>query len=208
MTWYIVSAFWCIISILCRISHIWSYANTIETAVLLAVVYDVVFHQINSIREIKREKEAEERAIQREESAERRQIARERQELIRKHWQELQYNIISLHRVATYLAQRRRTIHEKKDSQDPTTQEFLRVMVTGLHELISEFDDCWSRVVSQLNVFPQPRDVLALEVLAVVEELGKTVGDKQTEITEKTLADLAGFVQRVADMGTLPSGDD
>jgi hypothetical protein len=57
-------------------------------------------------------------------------------------------------------------------------------------------------------VFPQPRDILALEVLKVVQELGKTVRDKQIETKDETLAALANLVTRVADKGTLPNVDD
>ncbi len=81
-------------------------------------------------------------------------------------------------------------------------------MTNRLPEVMSELDDRWGRVVSQVNVFPQPRDVLALEVLKVVLELGKTVGDKQIEIKDETLSALANLVTRVADKGTLPNVDD
>ena len=49
---------------------------------------------------------------------------------------------------------------------------------------------------------------MAIEVLKVTEELGKTVGDKQIEIKDETLAALANLVTRVADKGTLLNIDD
>src|SRR5882762_10447553 len=194
MIWCLFSIAWFLKSIVCRISHFWSYANSIETAVLLVIVYDVVWHRLNAVRDVKRDADGEKRAIQREEALERRQIRRERNEFIRKHWQELQYNLIALNRVATQMVKHRRFILEKKDSQDATTKRVLSMMTNRLPELISEFDDYWGRVVSQVNVFPQPRDVLALEVLKVVLELGKTVGDKQIEIKDETLSALADLV--------------
>src|SRR5208283_766513 len=180
-----MSEFWCLVSlacflksIVCRIWNFWSYANSIETAVLVVIVYDVIWHRLNAIREIKRDEEAEQRAILREEASERRQIRSERAEVIRKHWQELQYNLIALSRVASQMVRHRQFVHENKDSQNATTKKTLEMITNRLPEVISEFDDRWGRVVSQLNVFPPPRDVLALEVLTVVQELGKTVGDK------------------------------
>jgi hypothetical protein len=208
MIWDPNSIAWFLKSILCRVSHFWSYANSIEIAILLVIVYDVVWHRLNAIRDVKRDEDAEKRTIQREEALERRQIQRERNEFIRKHWQELQYNLIALNSVATQMVQHRRFILEKKDSQDATTKQTLMMITKRLPEVISEFDDRWGRVASQLNVFPQPRDVLALEVLTVVLELGKTAGDKQIEIKSETLSALAKLVTRVADKGTLPNVDD
>jgi hypothetical protein len=208
MIWFLISIPEFLKSAVGRISHFWSYANSIETAVLLVIVYDVVWHRLNALRDIKRDEDAEKRTIQREEALERRQIRREHHELIRRHWQELQYNLIVLSRVATQMVQHRRFILEKKDSQDATTKQTLMMITKRLPEVISEFDDRWGRVASQLNVFPQPRDVLALEVLTVVLELGKTAGDKQIEIKSETLSALAKLVTRVADKGTLPNVDD
>lgn len=189
-----------------NIFHLWSYVNTIETAVLLAVVYDVVFHQLNTAREKKREEEAEERTIQREDAAERRQIERERQELIRQHWQELQTNLVTLHRSAARVQRSTQFIRENADSQNATTRFSLQLIATGLPQVLAEFDEGWGRVVAQLNVFPPPRDALALEILDAIQQLGKAVGDKQKEITDETLKALAEFVPRVADKGTLPGG--
>jgi len=206
--WGLISIACFLKSVACRIWSFWSYANSIETAVLLVIVYDVVWHRLNAIREIKRDDDAEKRAIQREEALEKRQVRRERREFIRKHWQELQYNLIALNRVATQMVQHRRFIRENSDSQNAAIIHALVLMTNRLPEVISEFDDRWGRVVSQLNVFPQPRDALALDVLAVVQELGETVGDKEIEIKDETLSALADLVTRVADKGTLPNVDD
>ena len=186
----------------------YDHYNKHMSPVLLVIVYDVVWHRLNAIRDIKRDEDGEKRTIQREEALERRQIQRERKEFIREHWQELQYNLIALNRVATQMVQHRRFILEKRDSQDAATKLALAIMTNRLPEVISELDDLWGRVVSQLNVFPQARDLLVLEVLTVVLELGKTVGDKQIEIKDGTLSALANFVTRVADKGTLPNVDD
>jgi hypothetical protein len=191
-----------------KIFHFWSYANSIETAVLIVIIYDVVWHRLNVKWDIKRDEDAEKRAVLREEALEKRQIQRERREFIRKHWQELQYNLIALSKVATHMDKFRKYILEKKDSQDATTRRVLEVMTNTMPDLISEFEDYWGRVVSQLNVFPPPRDVLALEIIPVVLELGKTAGDKQIEIKDETLAALADLVTKVADKGTLLNVDD
>jgi uncharacterized protein (DUF58 family) len=206
LTWYLVSIFWCLISIACRVSQ-WSYANTIETAVLLVILYDILWHRWNAIREVKRDEQAERRAIEREEALEQRQIRRERQEILRKHWQELQSNLISLHRVASQMAQHRRFIKENNDSQDATIKHVMLMMVNRLPDVIAEFGDLWGRAVAQLNVFPQPRDVLALETLTVIEELGKSVGDSNIEVKDETLLTLAELSRKVSDPGTLPNLD-
>jgi hypothetical protein len=203
MIWSLISFFWCLISAVRGILHFWSYA-----AVLVVIVYDVVWHRLNAIRDVKRDDDAEKRTIQREEALEKRQIRRDRHEFIRKHWQELQYNLIALNRVASQFVNHRRFIHENADSQDTATKITLAMISNRMPNVISEFDDYWGRVVSQLNVFPPPRDVLALEVMTVVQELGKTVGDKQIEIKDETLAALADLVTRVADKGTLLKVDD
>jgi len=195
-------------SLLCRIAHSWSYANTIETAVLVVILYDVIWHRWNAIRDIERDKEAELRAIQREEAAEKRQIRRERQEFVRKHWQELQANLILLTRIAKDLVQQQRFVQANSNSHNPTTIHLLSIMAKRFPEVLAEFDDRWSRLVAQLNVFPQPRDLLALEVLEVVQELGQTVKDKQTEVKDETLLTLAKLTTRVADAGRLPNLDD
>ena len=195
-------------SLACRLAHYWSYANTVETAVLLVIVYDVVWHRWNAVRDIERDKEAEARTIQREEASEKRQIGRERQEFIRRHWQELQSNLILLHRVASQLAQHKQFIEKNNDSQDPTTRHALAVIAGRFPEAMSELDDRWGRFVAQLNVFPEPRDLLALEVLETVEKLGQTVKDKQIEIKDETLHALASLVKRVAEAARLPSLDD
>src|SRR5271163_4740490 len=180
-----------LISFLCHLAHYWSYANTIETAVLLVIVYDIVWHRVNAIREIKREEDAETRAIEREKVAEQRQIRRERQEILRKHWEELQYNLISLNRVGSQLLQIRRFVAKNNDSQDPTTKQALLAMTNRLPVVLSDFGDYWGRTVAQLNVFPQPRDVLALEVLTVIQELGKSLGDSTVQVKDETLQALA-----------------
>lgn len=194
-------------SILSRLVRGWSYANSIETAVLLVILYDIIWHRWNAVREVERDKEAEARRIQREEDAERRQVRRERQESIRKHWQELQSNLIRLNRVASHLAQQKKFIEANGNSQDPTTRHLVEMIAKRLPEVISEFDDCWGRVVAQLNVFPQPRELLALEVLKIAEELGQTVGDKKIEVKDETLSALADLVRKVADAATLPAPD-
>lgn len=205
-TWYIVWIFWCLISIARQISQ-WGYANTIETAVLVAIVYDIGWHRWNAYREIKRDEEAEKRAIAREEALEKREIRRERQEILRKHWQELQSNLISLHRVASQMMQQRRFIAENNDSQNATTRQVLLMMANRLPDVLAEFGDLWGQAVAQLNVFPVPRDVLALEVLAVIEELGRSVGDSTIEVRDETIRTLAELARRVADPGTLPNSD-
>lgn len=83
--------------LVCRLAHYWSYPNTIETAVLVVILYDVIWHRWNAIRDIERDKQGELREVQREEAAEKRLIRRERQEFVRKHWQELQANLILLY---------------------------------------------------------------------------------------------------------------
>ena len=202
LTRYLVWILWCVISIAYRISQ-WSYASTIETLVLLVIVYDIGWHRWNAIREIKRDEEQEKRAIQREEAAEQRQIRRERQESLRKHWQELQSNLISLHRVASLLIQQRRFVTENSDSQDATTKFVLSMMRDRLPNVLEELGEVWGRTVAQLNVFPKPRDVLALEVQTVVEEVGKLL-NSSTELKDETLGTLAKLSLRVADPGTLP----
>lgn len=197
-----------VISFFCRLAHYWSYANTIETAVLVVIVYDIVWHRWNAIREIKRDEDAEKRAIEREQAAEQRQIRRERQEILRKHWEELQYNLISLSRLGPQLVQTRRFVEKNNNSQDPTIQLALLTMTQRLPIVLSEFGDYWGRAVAQLNVFPEPRDVLALRVLAVVEELGKSLKDTSIEIKDETLKELAELVREVSGAATLPSLDD
>lgn len=195
-------------STFCRLIHYWSYANTIETLVLLVILYDIIWHRWNAIRDIERDAEAEVRGIQREEASEKRQTRRERQEFIRKHWQELQSNLILLHKTASHLAQQKRFIQANNDSQDPTTRHALAVMASRFPELLSELDDRWDRVVAQLNVFPEPKDLLALEVLEIVQKLGQTVNGKHTEVKDETLHALASLVGRVAEAGKLPNLDD
>jgi hypothetical protein len=205
MVWYILhqcsQMYW-------PVAHDWSYANTIETLVLLVIVYDIIWHRWNAIREIERDKEAEVRAIKREEAAEKRQIRRERQEFLRKHWQELQASLILVIRVTKDLKQQKLFVAKNSNAQDPTTRALLMTMAKRFPELLAEFDDRWGRVVAQLNVFPQPRDPLALEVLTLVEELGQTVKDKNTEVKEETLDALSKLVVRVADAGNLSNLDD
>lgn len=174
----------------------------------MVILYDIIWHRWNAIREIERDKEAEARSIQREEASEKRQIRRERQEFIRRHWQELQSNLILLQRIASYLAQQKQFIEKNNDSQNPTTRVALETAAKRLPEVMLELDDRWGRVVAQLNVFPEPRDPLALEVLAVIQELGKTVEHKQTEVKDETLLALAKLARRVGEAGTLPNLDD
>jgi hypothetical protein len=171
------------------------------------ILYDIIWHRYNAIREVKREEEAEVRRIKREEDAEKRLIRRERQESIRKHWQELQSNLILLHRVASQLAEQREFIQANNDSKDPTTRRVLEMMGNTLPEVLSEFNDRWGQVVAQLNVFPAPRELLALEVLKIVQELGQTVRDNQTKVKDETLLALANLAKRVADAATLPNID-
>jgi hypothetical protein len=199
---------WCLISIFCRLVHWWSYASAIETAVLFVILYDVIWHRLNAIREIKRDEEAEVKTIQREQASEKRQIRRERQETIRKHWQELQSNLISLHRVTSQLTQQRQFIQENSKSQDPTTMRALTMTIDSLPETLSDFNERWARVVAQLNVFPEPRDLLALNVLQIVQELGKSINDRKTGVTDETLKALANLIKRVADEGRLLDLDD
>jgi len=175
--------------------------------VLLVIVYDIVWHRWNAIREIKRDEQAERRSIEREEALEKRQIRRERQEILRKHWQELQSILISLNRVTSQMMQQRKFIQENNDSQDVTTRHVLEVIAERSPDVIGDFGDFWGQAVAQLNVFPQPRDVLALEVQTVIEELGKSVGDFNIEIKDETLRTLAELVRKVADPGTLPTSD-
>ncbi len=171
------------------------------------ILYDIIWHRWNAVSEIKREKEEEVRRITREEDAEKRQIRRERQESIRKHWQELQTNLILLHKVASQLAQQKEFIRSNNNSQDPTTREALKVIATGLPGVLSEFNDRWGRVVAQLNVFPEPRELLALEILEIVQELGETMRDRQYEVKDETLLALANLARRVADPAAFPNLD-
>jgi hypothetical protein len=187
--------------------HVMSYANMIETAVLLAIVYDIVWHRWNAFQEAKRSEKAEKQAIEREEALEKRQVRRERQEFLRKNWQELQASLISLSRAATHMVQYRRFIREKADSQDHTTQQALLFTTTKLLDLMAVVDDRWGQVVSQLNVFPEPKDGLVLEASIVVLELGKSVENKNIEVKDETLLSLSELVNRVADKATLPGLD-
>lgn len=184
-----------------------SYGNGIETAVLLVILFDIGWHWLNTYRETKRNEEAERRAIEREEALEKRQIRRERQEVLRKHWQELQSILISLHRVASQLVQHRRYIEEHNGSQDATVQHVMLALANRVPDEMAEFGDFWGRAVAQLNVFPEPRDVLSLDVLKVIEEVGKSVGDSRIEIKDATLLTLAQLARKVSDPGTLPALD-
>ena len=154
-----------------------------------------------------KEEESEERAIEREQASEHRQIRRERSESLRKHWQELQYDLIALSRIASNVAKQKQYIKTNQASQNATVQVVLATMVKGLPALLAEYSDRWGRVVSQLNVFPAPKDDLALEIQVVVEELGKAIGEGgvDVEIKDETLAKLANFVPRAADKATLPA---
>jgi len=205
MTWHVMSIFWCSISIAYRTSYLWSYANAIETAVLLVIIYDIIWHRWNAIEESKRGEQAELRAVQRERALELRQIRRERQEILRKHWQELQSNLISLNRVVSEMDNQRRFIEKNKDSQNATVKQVMLMIANRMPIVLSDFGDFWGKTVAQLNVFPQPRDVLALEVLTVIQELGKSVGDSTVQVKDETLQALADLVRRVSDLGTLPN---
>lgn len=185
--------------------HIWSYANTIETAVLLVIVYDIVWHRWNALKEIERDEQAENRAIEREHALEQRQIRRERQESLRRHWQELQSNLISLNRVASQIKRQRRYIEDHNDSQDATVRQVMLTITSRMPVVLSDLADLWGRTVAQLNVFPQPRDVLALEVLEVIQEIGRSVGDPNIEVSDETLQCLADLARRASDHGTLAS---
>ena len=186
----------------------WSYADSIETAVLLAILYDIVWHRWNAYREIKRDERAETRAIEREKALEKRRICRERQEILRKHWQELLSNLIGLQRAASQMVQQRQFVEKNKGSQDGTIKHVMSVILDGWPDVLAEFGDFWGRTAAQLNVFPEPRDVLALEVLAVIEELGKSVGDPNIEVKDETLRTLAELARRISDPRTLPAVDD
>jgi hypothetical protein len=188
--------------------HYWSYANTIETAVLLVIIYDIVWHRWNAIREIKRDQEAEASRIQREEASEKRQVRREREQFVRKHWQELQANLILLHRSTSELVSQKKFILENNASQDPTIRHALVLLANGLPQALAEFHDRWGRVVAQLNVFPEPRDLLALEILAAVQGLDETVKGNDVEVKDETLLALANLARRAAEPGRLPNVDD
>jgi len=73
---------------------------------------------------------------------------------------------------------------------------------------MAELGDVWGTTVAQLNVFPPPRDILALEVLTITEQIGKSLGDSTVEIKDETLAALAELARRTSDPGTLPSVTD
>ena len=191
-----------------RILHLWSYASAIETAVLLVISYDIIWHRWNATKETERNEQAEQRAIQREQALEQRQIRRERQEILRKHWQELQSNLISLNRVVSEMVNQRRFIEKHKDSQEATVKQMLLIIANRVPIVLSDFNDFWGRTVAQLNVFPEPRDVLALEVLVVIQELGRSVGDPTVEVKDETLSALAELARRVSDLGTLPNPDE
>jgi hypothetical protein len=49
---------------------------------------------------------------------------------------------------------------------------------------------------------------LALEVLKVIEEVGKSVGDSSIEVKGATLLTLVELSRKVSDPGTLPTSDD
>jgi hypothetical protein len=120
-----------------------SYANGIETAVLVVILFDIAWHWLNTYRETKRNEEAERRAIEREEALEKRQIRRERQEILRKHWQELQSILISLHRVASQLVRHRRYIEEHNGSQDATVQHVMLALANRVPDEMAELSDFW-----------------------------------------------------------------
>jgi len=106
------------------------------------------------------------------------------------------------------MVQQRRYIEEHRDSQDATVKHVMLVMTNRIPVVLSEFGDFWGRAVAQLNVFPQPRDVLALEVLEVIQVLGRSVGDSNIEVNDETLLALADLARRVSDHGILPNLDD
>lgn len=191
-----------------RISHFWSYANTVETLVLLVILYDIIWHRWNAIRDIKRDEEAEQRLIEREQALERRQIRREREEALRRHWQELQGNLMSLHRSASYVARMKRFIEANNDSQNATTRQVLLVMSNRIPVALADLGEFWGKTVAQLNVFPHPRDVLVLEILQVVQEVGKSLGDSTFDIKDETLMALPELAQRASDHGTLAKAND
>jgi hypothetical protein len=186
------------------LATLWSYANTIETLVLLVIVYDIVWHRLNVIRESKRAAEAEIREIERERLAEERQIRRERQEMLRKHWQELQSTLILLNGSGSQVAAFRKFVKEHNDSQDPTIHTLLSTMAERFPIVLSDFNAYWGRAVAQLNVFPQPRDVLALRALEVIQEIGKSIGNFDIEIKDETLQSLAELVPEIAGQAALP----
>ena len=115
--------------------------------------------------------------------------------------------LIPLQRVASQMAQQRRFVEKNKDSQDATTKQVVLMMTNRFPDVLSELGDYWGRAVALLNVFPEPRDVLALEVLEVVEEIGKSLSDSSVEIKDETLNALAELARRVSDPGTLSNPD-
>jgi hypothetical protein len=187
---------WCLISIFGRLLHYLPYATLIETLVLLVIVYDIFWHRWNAIREIKREEEAETR-----------QIRREQQEILRKHWQELQSNLISLNQIASHLVQIWRFVEQNRNAPNPATVHALTVVSNRLPSVLMDFGDYWGRAVAQLNVFPSPRDALTLEVLTLINDLGNTVRDSSIEIRDETLQALAELARRVSERATLPRLD-
>jgi hypothetical protein len=183
------------------------YEIGIETAVLLVIVYDILWHRWNAVRELKREEEAEQREIEREKASERRRVQRECKEILRKHWQELQSVLIRLHRIASNVARQKLFIAKHNNTEDVTMKQVLLVMANHMPAALSELNDRWGEAVALLNVFPQPRDVLALEVLTIIQELGKSVGDSSIEVTDETLKALAGLVPKAADRAMLDGGE-
>jgi transcriptional regulator of heat shock response len=156
----------------------------------------IAWHRWNAIREIRREEEAETR-----------QIRREQQEILRKHWQELQSNLISLNRIVSHLVQLWRFVEQNRNTEDVTTIHVMTLMSNRLPVVLTDFGDYWGRAVAQLNVFPQPRDALTLEVLILINELGDTVRDSSIEVRDETLQALAELARRVSERATLPRLD-
>jgi hypothetical protein len=195
MTPCLIATLWCLISIFGRLLHYLSYATLIETAVLLVIVYDIAWHRWNAIREIRREEEAETR-----------QSRREQQEILRKHWQELQSNLISLNRIVSHLIQLWRFVEQNRDTENVTTRHVMTMMTNRLPVVLTDFGDYWGRAVAQLNAFASPRDALTLEVLTLINDLGSTVRDSSIEVRDETLQALAELARRVSERATLPSG--
>jgi hypothetical protein len=189
------------------IVHFLYNANTIEFAVLAVIVYDVVWHRYRTINDAKRDEEAEARTIQREEAAEQRQIRRERHEILRKHWQELQADLILLHRTTSHLSNHKRFVLTKSKTENFNEQVLLDFIIRGLPAELAEFQDRWGRVVASLNVFPEPRDVRVLELLKSIETLGEFGKNSEADVSDETQESLAKLVNRVADAAQLQNVD-
>jgi dsDNA-specific endonuclease/ATPase MutS2 len=157
------------------------------------------------MREIEREASSEARQIEREKEAEKRLIQRERVEVIRQHWSGLQSNLILFNRIGSQLQKNRQFVAKNGASQDPTIRKVLETLAARYPELISEFGDCWGRIVAQLNILPEPKDALGAETLTFIQGIGKIVGDPNIEIKDEMLKTCAELAIKAADRAGLPS---